>query len=113
MCGDFLINAEHYSDDILPVWYHLNDKSDYNPAIRNAIWGFKDWHEICLLCQMCDFGSTVNICSKGSGRKGNPPLRDIDFSRDAIFFNYSYIGSEGISMYGKNLSGSMKSQSKV
>ena len=53
--------------------------------------------------------TTVNLRSKGPGRKGNPPLRDIDLSPSVISFSYSYIGYKGISVYGKNLSGPMKS----
>ena len=50
------------------------------------------------------FLSTVNLWSKRPGRKGNPPLRDIDFNLDIIFFSYSYVGSKGISVHRKNWS---------
>ena len=52
---------------------------------------------------------TVNLRSMGPGRKGNSPLRDIDLSPDKSFFSYSYIGYRRTSVYGKNLSGPMKS----
>ena len=100
LLGLVFIKAEYHPDDTLPVCYHLHDKSHYNLAMRNAIWevfDFKDRQEICVLCQMFDFGSTVNLCSKGPGRVGNPSLRDIDFSPDTIFFSYSEPSVECIS----------------
>ena len=33
------------------------------------------------------FPITVNLCSKGPGRKGNMPLKDISLSPDMIFSN--------------------------
>ena len=54
--------------------------------------------------------NTVNLRSKGPARKRNSPLRDIDLGPNKIFVSYSYIYSyKGISVYGKNLSGPMKS----
>ena len=53
--------------------------------------------------------TTVNLCSKGPSRKGNPLLRSINLSPNIIFFSYSYIAYKGILVYGMNLSSPMKS----
>ena len=59
--------------------------------------------------QIDQSASTVNLRSKGPARKRNPPLKDMNISSNQFFFNYSYIGYKGILVYGKNLSGPMKS----
>ena len=58
---------------------------------------------------MAGYIYTVNLRSKGPARKGNSSLRDIDLGPDKIFYSYSYIGYKRISVFGKNLSGPMKS----
>ena len=50
----------------------------------------------------------MNPHFKGPGRKENPPLRDSDLSPNLILFNYFYTGYKR-SIYGKNLTGPMKS----
>ena len=39
----------------------------------------------------------------GPGRKGNPPLRDIDFSPNKIFYNYFYIRYDSLQQIVKKL----------
>ena len=52
---------------------------------------------------------TVELRSKGPGWKGNPPIRE-KISRPIKHFHiYIYIGYKGISVYGKNKAGPLKS----
>jgi len=43
----------------------------------------------------------VELRSKGPGRKGNPPIRDIILEPISYFPIYFYIGYKGISIYEK------------
>ena len=52
---------------------------------------------------------TVEIRSKGPGRKGNSSIREKISSPIKHFPIYFYIGSKGISVYGKNKAGPLKS----
>ena len=52
---------------------------------------------------------TVELRSKGPGRKGIPPIREIISDPISYFPIYFYIGYKGISVYGKNWAGPMKS----
>ena len=53
--------------------------------------------------------STVELRSKGPGKKGNPPIRENISSPIKHFPIYFYIGYKGISVYGKNKAGPLKS----
>ena len=53
--------------------------------------------------------NTVELRSKGPGRKGNPPIRENISSPIKHFLIYFYIGYKGISVYGKNKAGPLKS----
>ena len=55
------------------------------------------------------FHDTVELRSKGPGRKGNPPIREKISSPIKHFPIYFYIGYKGISVYGKNKAGPLKS----
>ena len=52
---------------------------------------------------------TVELRSKGPGRKGIPPIREIILGPISYFPVYFYIGYKGISVYGKNWAGPVKS----
>ena len=52
---------------------------------------------------------TVEFRSKGPGRKGNPPIREIISGPFSHFLIYFHIGYKGISVYGKNWADPMKS----
>ena len=56
-----------------------------------------------------DFVSTVELRSKGPGRKGNPPIREMISGFISNFSIYFYIGYKGISVYRKNWAGFIKS----
>ena len=60
---------------------------------------------LLILLQIC----TVELRSKGPSQKGNPLLRENILSPNNYFLIYFYIGYKGISVYGKNCSGPMKS----
>ena len=45
---------------------------------------------------------TVELCTKGPGRKGNPPFREIILCPNIYFPNSLYTGYKGILVYGKN-----------
>ena len=53
--------------------------------------------------------STVELHSKGPGRKGNLPKREEISSPTKHFPIYLYIGYKGISVYRKNWAGPVKS----
>ena len=55
------------------------------------------------------WNATVELRSKGPGRKGNPPIREKISGPMNHFPIYFYIGYKGISVYGKILAGPMKS----
>ena len=57
--------------------------------------------------------TTVELCSKGPGRKGIPPIREIISDPIGYFPIYSYIGYKGISVYGKNWAGPVNPWSEV
>ena len=52
---------------------------------------------------------TVELRSKGPGRKGIPPIREIISGPIGYFPIYFYIGYKGISVHRKNKAGPLKS----
>ena len=72
---------------------------------------FPFWSEICREKgkKHGNKSYTVDLRSKGPGSKGNPPLREIISGLISLFSIYFYIGYKGISVYGKNWAGPMKS----
>ena len=52
---------------------------------------------------------TVEPRSKGTVKKGNPPKREMIQGPISYFLIYFYIGYKGISVFGKNWAGPLKS----
>ena len=67
--------------------------SDYKLIWFDSTWLMKDYNQI---------QHAVKLRSKGPGRKGIPPVREIIWGPINYFSYYFYIGYKGISVYRKN-----------